>query len=165
MKNEKHLLVVVGEGGHSTQCLRLVDLLGPERYRFSYVLEDEDKLSEQQIRVPGPVFRVIRPSCVSKRKILPDALKFARCSLQAAAIVLRLRPDAVVSVGPAVAVPVSLVAKLAGAKVIYLESASRTQGLSLTGKLMSRLADLFFVQWEEILPLAPRRAIFAGRLL
>lgn len=159
-----HLLVVVGEGGHSAQCLRLVDLLGPDAYRYSYILENRDRVSEGKIRAPGPIYRVVRPSCVISRRLLPDALKFIWCTLQSAWVLLRTRPDVVISVGPAVAVPVSLVAKLLRKKVIYLESASRTQGLSLTGRLMGYLADLFFVQWEEVLPVAPRRAIFAGRL-
>lgn len=160
-----HLAVVVGEGGHAAQCLRLVSLMGAEDYRFSYILETPDRLTEQQIEVPGPVYRVIRPSVVSDRHVLADTLKSIWCALQSLVILLRARPDAVVSVGPAVAVPVALVAKLLGKKVIFIESESRTRGLSATGRIMQYLADLFFVQWEEVLPVAPRGAIFAGRLL
>jgi beta-1,4-N-acetylglucosaminyltransferase len=60
-------------------------------------------------------------------------------------------------------VAASLVAKLVGASVIYVESLSRVRRLSLTGRLMRPLADLYFVQWEELRPAAPR-AVFAGRL-
>jgi len=139
--------------------------MADENYRYSYVLENEDMITEHQIRIPGPVYRIPRPSSVINRRVVPDTLKFVWCSLRAAFILMRLRPAAIVSVGPAVAVPVSLIGKLLCRKIIYIESASRTQSLSLTGRIMGHLADLFFVQWEEVLRVAPRHAIYAGRLL
>ena len=157
-----HVLAVLGEGGHTKQCLRLIDLLGTTDYRYSYVLVVEDKLSEAQIRVPGPVYRVVRPGCVMSarwQRVLTVPLSI----FQAAAVLRRARPDAVITAGPGVALPVCLMAKLMGTKVIFVESCSRVRELSLTGKLMRYLADLFFVQWEELLPAVPG-AVFAGRL-
>ena len=146
------------------ECLHLVDLLGTDAYRYSYIIQSTDPLSESQIRVPGPVYRVIRPSYIKQRRIVRDTLKFALCTLQATAILVRARPDAVISTGPAVAVPVCLAAKVVGAAIVFIETGSRVRRLSTTGKIMRHLADLFFVQWEELLPAAPRGAIFAGRL-
>jgi UDP-N-acetylglucosamine:LPS N-acetylglucosamine transferase len=60
-------------------------------------------------------------------------------------------------------VPVSLVGKALGAKVIHVESASRVRRLSLTGRILYPVADLFFVQWEGLRERYPR-AIYAGRL-
>jgi len=128
------------------------------------VLEASDPFSEQQIRVPGRVHRVVRPSYVKERRIICDSLKFGWCVLQGGAILLRTRPDAVITTGPALAVPVSLVAKLLGVRIFFIETGSRIHRLSATGRIMRYLADLFFVQWEDLLPAAPRRARFAGRL-
>ncbi|KZK42839.1 hypothetical protein AM2_2498 [Lactococcus cremoris] len=36
------------------------------------------------------------------------------------------------------------------AKVIFIESYARTETLSLTGKLVYRLSDLFIVQWPDL---------------
>jgi beta-1,4-N-acetylglucosaminyltransferase len=159
-----HVVVVIGEGGHSKECLRLVDLMGQENYQFTYILESQDQISRSQLRVPGPVHRVVRPTCVVKRHPIRDSLKLLWCALQAAAVLIRARPDALVSTGPAVVVPVSLVAKLLGARIFYVETGSRIHTLSTTGKIMRHIADHFFVQWEELLPAAPPGAIFAGRL-
>jgi UDP-N-acetylglucosamine:LPS N-acetylglucosamine transferase len=76
---------------------------------------------------------------------------------------LRARPDAVLTTGPAVAVPVCLMARLLGVSVVFVETGSRIHGLSSTGRFMRRIASLYFVQWEDLRPLVPR-AIFAGRL-
>ena len=54
------LLVVLGEGGHSTELLNLVDLLG-DRYEYHYVISKQDKLSADQLRIEGPIYRLLRP--------------------------------------------------------------------------------------------------------
>ena len=46
-------------------------------------------------------------------------------------------------------------------KVIFIESFARVDGSSLTGKLMKKVADLYIVQWEELLQFVPN-AIYGG---
>lgn len=50
--------------------------------------------------------------------------------------------------------------------VVYVESIARVQKLSLTGVILyrARLADAFFVQWEELAKKLPR-ALYMGRLM
>jgi UDP-N-acetylglucosamine:LPS N-acetylglucosamine transferase len=78
-------------------------------------------------------------------------------------VVRRRRPDAILSTGAALAVPFFLIGKLHGARLIYVESLTRIERLSLTGRLVYPLADAFFVQWPEAAQ--GKRARFAGRLL
>jgi beta-1,4-N-acetylglucosaminyltransferase len=156
------LLVVLGEGGHTAQTLRLLQLLGPG-FRYIYVISRSDEISARKITIPGPIHRLTRPR--AKDDGLPTAAWHLGVSLlEAAWLVLRCRPDAVVGCGPAVQVPPAFFAKLLGAKIIFIESASRVSELSLTGKIMLRLADRFFVQWEPLQRRYPRTT-FAGRLL
>ena len=51
-------------------------------------------------------------------------------------------------------------------RVAYVESIARVYRLSLTGKILNRtrLADAFFVQWEDLRGAYPR-ATYAGRLM
>lgn len=155
------ILAVLGEGGHTKEMVHLVELLGQE-YEFGYVLVADDDLSETKITVAGPVFRVIRPR--DKAHNLPnDARKVLLCAWQAWRVVGRFRPSAMIATGPSVAVPVALVCKLLGVKVIFVETGSRVTALSATGRIMYRLADLFLVQWEPLLEKYPK-AVYAGRL-
>jgi beta-1,4-N-acetylglucosaminyltransferase len=156
------LLIVLGEGGHTKQMLNLVDLLG-DAYEYHYVMSDQDNLSADQIRRPGPVYRVTRPRGKHTGWV-NAAFRTVLAGIQSIRILLRVRPDAVISAGPAIAVPVSLVGKLVGAQVIFIESSSRIRRPSLTGRIMYRWADLFFVQWPQLKEEMPR-AIYAGRLV
>lgn len=160
------VLVVLGEGGHTRQMLQLLDQLGPA-YDYHYLLAAEDQLSQGKIRLPGPVYRVGRPR--SKVKAHTDSLPVAawhtlHSLAQLLPILRRVRPQAVLANGPSLAVPAALLGKLLGARIIYVESASRVQRMSTSGRLVYPFADLFIVQWPD-LQTRYRKAIYAGRLL
>lgn len=156
-----HFCLVLGEGGHTKEMVRLAELLGPE-FRYSYILVRDDQVSAGKITIPGPIHRVIRPRDKAHNPVR-DAMKTALCVLQTLVILARMRPDAVLSTGPGVAVPALFAAKLLRRKVVFVETAARIHRLSTTGRLVYRFADLFFVQWEELLQSCPK-AIYAGRL-
>jgi beta-1,4-N-acetylglucosaminyltransferase len=72
------------------------------------------------------------------------------------------RPDAVLSTGAALAVPFFIIGKLHRRRCVYVESLTRTESLSLSGRLVYPLADAFFVQWPNA---ARRRARYTGSIL
>ena len=69
--------------------------------------------------------------------------------LVAARTLRRADPDAVVSTGAALAVPFMVLARLTGRRAVYVESFTRTEGLSLSGRMVYPFASEFFVQWPE----------------
>ena len=157
----KTLLIALGEGGHTKEMLTLVDMLGGD-FAYGYLLVADDEVSAAKIRRPGPLYRVRRPR--DKQHNLPlDILKALHSAQQALRALRAFRPVAVLSSGPAVAVPVCLLARFLGIKVIFVETASRVTALSLTGRIMYRVAHLFFVQWPELAQRYPK-AVYAGRL-
>jgi UDP-N-acetylglucosamine:LPS N-acetylglucosamine transferase len=160
---KKHIMLLLGEGGHTKEMLRLAELLGDE-YTYSYTMVQDDEVSAAKITMPGRIYRVIRPRDKAHNAAL-DTLKTLLCALQAFAILLRARPVAVISTGPSVAVPVFAAAKLLSCRVIFIETGSRLHALSTTGRIVYKygLADVFMVQWQELLAGAPK-AIYAGRL-
>lgn len=59
--------------------------------------------------------------------------------------------------------PICLLGKISHRKIIYIESFARVDESSLTGKLMRSVADLYIVQWEELLKKVPG-AIYGGSI-
>lgn len=155
-------LVVLGEGGHTKELLALIDLLG-DGYEYGYLVIHDDKVSENKIKIPGPVFRVVRPR-YKKLHLFKDILNTLRCFWESSLVLWRFRPEVVLSSGPAVAVPVSVLSRLSTIRVVFIETGSRVESLSLTGKIIYRFAHLFFVQWPGLTKRYPK-AIYAGRLL
>ena len=156
------LLVVLGEGGHTTELLNLVDLLG-DVYDYHYVISKEDNLSASRIRYPGPIYTLTRPRG-KHTGALSSVCRTFLAGAESLRVLLRVRPVAILSTGPAIAVPVSVIGKLLGAHVVFVETGSRVRSLSLTGRIMYRWADLFFVQWPQLAERLPK-AVYAGRLV
>ena len=63
--------------------------------------------------------------------------------------VRRRDPQVILSTGAGLAVPFFLVGKLLRRRLVYVESLTRTEALSLSGRLVYPLADSFFVQWPR----------------
>jgi len=155
------IMVALGEGGHTKETLTLVDMLGDD-LDYGYLIVQDDEVSERKIRRSGPVYYVLRPRD-KEHRLLHDIIKTLRSAWDSWRALDQFRPDAVLSSGPSVAVPVCVLARLSGRKVIFVETGSRITALSLTGRIMYHVAHLFFVQWPELRKRYPR-AIYAGRL-
>ena len=76
-------------------------------------------------------------------------------------IVRQEKPDLIISTGASVAVGFAFAAKVLNVRFIYIESISRSQDLSVSGKLVYPLSDSFYVQWPDLAQ-KYRKAIFKG---
>lgn len=76
-------------------------------------------------------------------------------------IFLKEKPDIVISTGVLAVIPICLIAKIARRKVIYIESFAKISTPTMTGKLIYKIADQFYVQWEPMKKIFPK-AIYLG---
>ncbi len=79
-----------------------------------------------------------------------DVLAFLKNLPSVFRIVLTEKPELVVSTGASLAVGFAIASKLLGIKFIYIESISRAQELSLSGKIVYPLCHEFYVQWPNL---------------
>jgi beta-1,4-N-acetylglucosaminyltransferase len=79
-------------------------------------------------------------------------------------VVRRERPDAILSTGAGLAVPFFVVGRLLRCRTVYVESVTRTETISLSGRLVYPLASRFFVQWPEVAE-QRRRAEYVGSVM
>ena len=85
-------------------------------------------------------------------------------AVQAAYHVLTKRPRVVITTGAGITIPtVYFAKKLLGAKVIFINSAADVTSASRTPLWIERYADLFLVQWEELMDIFPN-AVCTGPL-
>jgi UDP-N-acetylglucosamine:LPS N-acetylglucosamine transferase len=91
--------------------------------------------------------------------------RMAKAFVSALLILSREGPDVVLSTGSEIAIPFLWIGKLVGAKTVYVESWCRIRTRSGTGPLVYPVADLFLVQWPEVLNLYGPKARYEGGLL
>lgn len=77
------------------------------------------------------------------------------------AICLVERPDVVVCTGVLSTIPLCLLCKMFGKKLVFIESYAKVKTPTLTGKLLYHFAGRFYVQWQELLEFYPK-AIHVG---
>ena len=65
-------------------------------------------------------------------------------------------PAIVVSTGSYIAVPLFIMAKLYGAKTVFIESNAMVYNKTTTGRLVEKLSDKIYVQWPEMLKVYPQ---------
>lgn len=93
-----------------------------------------------------------------------DPFKYLVNIWQSFWLVMKHRPELVISTGAGMVVPTCMIASLLGAKLVFIETAARVNTPSRTGKFLYRFADKFYVQWEPLLKVYPR-AKYGGVLL
>jgi beta-1,4-N-acetylglucosaminyltransferase len=149
----KTAILVCSPGGHLQQMLSLEPAWGDcERTWVSLRAADSEQLlaDENVVWASGPTNRSLT--------------KLVRNAILAWRVLRTVRPDAVLSTGAALAVPFLLLGRLFGARVVYVESFTRTEGLSMAGKMVYPFVSAFFVQWPTTAPDRPK-AQYVGSIL
>lgn len=95
------------------------------------------------------------------RKEKTFLIKFIILFIESLKILLEEKPDCIISTGALATFPICLLGKMMGKKIVYIESFARVDEPSLTGKLMYHIADLFIVQWKEMMEFYPN-AVYGG---
>lgn len=136
-------------GGHLTELLQLEKAwLGKKHFFVSDFRGNAIELSKKE--------KVVFVECPRR-----NPLKLAKNFLQGLAVLLKEKPDVIISTGADTAIPICLLGKLFFKKIIFIESFCRVKEPSLSGKIMYGITDAFFVQWKENLKFFPK-AKFAG---
>ncbi len=134
----KKILAVASPGGHWTQLLRLRPAFAGHEVVFATTRADS------RGEVPGYRFRR-----------LPDANRNSRWRLllllvATLLVVLRERPDVVISTGAAPGYFAIRFARYLGARTLWLESIANAEEPSLATRLVRPYADLMLTQWPHM---------------
>ncbi|MGF7119188.1 PssD/Cps14F family polysaccharide biosynthesis glycosyltransferase [Methanobacterium oryzae] len=139
------------EGGHLSELLRILDAFKEEEIFFVTVKEK----STIDLRDISKVYFI--PNGPKERKILGINIHFFLIGIYyfyliwpCLNILIKESPNVVVSTGGQATLTLSYLAKLFKIKIIYVESLTRIQELSMTGRLVYPISDLFLVQWKSL---------------
>lgn len=141
MESDKKMKIcfAASSGGHYEQLMMLKPLM--EEYDSFVVTEQTDYSAKAKGEKTYYMSQVNRREKDLVWKMLKNAWK----SLQ---IYKKEKPDVVICTGVLAMIPMCLIAKMAGKKLIYIESFAKVTSPTETGKLLYKFADQFYVQWE-----------------
>lgn len=141
------VLAVASGGGHWVQLCRLVPAW--DGCAVTYVTTEPGFRPEIEAMAvargqPRPGFHVVIE--VNRWQ----KLRLIRSLLQIAFILLRVRPDVVVTTGAAPGFIALRLARLMGARTVWIDSIANADELSLSGKMAGKHCDLWLTQWEHL---------------
>lgn len=153
MVNKNKVCLAASSGGHLTQLLKIADCFS-ENEKFVVTTSE---IVKEKLNYLGRVYCI--GECNHEQPI--KCLKVLKKCLR---ILKTEKPDIVVSTGAAGGCMICAMAKLMRSKVIWIDSITNVQRLSLSGQIVRMFADLFLVQWPE-LTLKYKRVEYVGALI
>jgi UDP-N-acetylglucosamine:LPS N-acetylglucosamine transferase len=147
----KRILAVASGGGHWVQLMRLRPAF--EGHAVSYVTVDQAYATD----LDGERLYVVPDSNLTSK------FGLLRTALAVFWVVLRVRPDVVLSTGAAPGWFSLVFGRWFGARTVWLDSIANAERLSKSGAQAGRYADLWLTQWPELAQ--PDGPEFAGSVL
>jgi len=148
------ICLVCSAGGHLVEMARLKNCYS----RYPHFFLTFKRIDTAGLTKTEKVFFVDDPA--------RNPINFLRCLFQSARVILKERPEVVISTGGGIAVPPAYIAKLfLGSKIIYIESFCRIEEPSLSGKFVYPISDLFLVQWPGLIKRYGENAKYWGAVI
>jgi UDP-N-acetylglucosamine:LPS N-acetylglucosamine transferase len=148
------ICVVCSAGGHLLESFKLLPAI--KKYDFFYFtfFVEHLKTTLEKYRT----YFTINPrrNPLKYPKVIYDSLK----------VLLKERPNVIVSTGAGITVPICIIGKiLFRTKLIYIDCSAQVYKPSYTGRVLYWFSDLFFVQWKYLKHVYGKKAIYGGLLI
>ena len=154
----KKVLFISSTGGHLDELLQLKPLF--EKYEYNIITE-KDKSNINLKDEYGKKLYFLPYG--TRAKLFSYIFKYFFLCLKTIYLYFKIRPKVIVTTGTHTAGPMCILGKIFGSKIVYIETFANTSKKTATGRLIYPIADLFIVQWEEMLKLYPK-AVYGGRI-
>ena len=158
MEKKKRVLFISSTGGHLNELLQLSPLF--EKYD-SYIITEKDKANENLKQTYGE--RLYFLPYGTRAKLFTYIFKYLFLCFKTLYLYAKIRPKVIVTTGTHTAGPICILGKIFGSKIVYIETFANTNRKTATGRLLYPIADLFIVQWEEMLKIYPK-AVYGGSI-
>lgn len=153
---KKKVLFISSTGGHFSEMSQLFSLL--DNYDY-YIITEKTKSS---VRLKEKYNKKIGFLMYgSKDHLVLYIFKFIINCFKSIYYYIKIRPRYIITTGTHTAVPICYFGKLFKTKIIFIETFANRETKTLSGKLIYPIANLFIVQWKEMLKLYPK-AIYGG---
>lgn len=152
MKELKKICFIASTGGHFDQLMMLKPIMDKH---YSFIITE--KTAYQSVEDGRKTYYLKQVNRQEKTWVF----KMIVNTIYSFEIFAKEKPDVVISTGALATIPMCLIAKGFRKKFIFIESFAKITTPTLTGKLVYKFADQFYVQWEDMIKVYPK-AIYKG---
>lgn len=157
--SKKRVMFISSVGGHFNELLKLKSLFN--KYDYSIVTENSKNKKYLKNKYKSKIHFLIYGT---KSHFLVYPFKLLVNCFISLFLYIKIRPKYIITTGAHTAGPMCCIGKIFGSKIIYIETFANINNKTMTGKLIYKFADLFIVQWENMLKLYPK-AVYGGWII
>jgi len=151
MEKLKKVLFISSTGGHLNELLQLSPLF--EKYNY-HIITEKDKMTIGLKDKYGDKISYLPYG--TRKKLFRYIFVYMFLCIKTIYLYFKIRPKYIITTGTHTAGPICYLGKLFGSKIIYIETFANRNRKTATGKLIYPIADLFIVQWKDMLKLYPK---------
>lgn len=137
----KKICFISSSGGHFEQLMMLRPLM--DKYK-AFIVTEKTKYSVKTNETP---FYYLKQINRQEIKFIPYMILN---TIKTVCIFTKEKPDVIISTGALATIPMCVIAKIFRKKIIFIESFAKINSPTLTGRLVYKFADQFYVQWDEM---------------
>lgn len=144
LKNERVIRICVGAsvGGHMNQLLKLLEKSHNWPKHSLFCVTTLEALAEKLAK-RGPVYVIGECNRQHPLRVIGVFVRSLR-------VVMKERPDVVITTGSLPLAIFCISAKFFGAKIVWIDSIANIERFSLSGRMVLHFADLFLTQWPAL---------------
>lgn len=147
----KKVLFISSTGGHLNELMQLKPLFEKYDYR---IITEKDKANIPLKQKYGKKLFFLPYG--TRAKLFTYIFKYIALCFKTIYLYIRINPKVIITTGTHTAGPMCIIGKIFGSKIVYIETFANINKKTATGKLIYPIADLFIVQWKEMLKLYPK---------
>ena len=155
----KRVMFISSTGGHFNELMKLEPLF--KNYKVTIVTESSS--NKKKLKNEYKKYNIHFLLKKSKYKIVSLFNLFINCFISLFYFV-KYRPKYIVTTGAHTAGPMCCIGKIFRSKIIFIETMANINTPTKTGRIIYKFADLFIVQWEEMLKVYPK-AVYGGWII
>jgi beta-1,4-N-acetylglucosaminyltransferase len=147
------ICLVCSHGGHLTEMLQLLNAFREHKIFFvTYYSKRAENLAKTHKTY---LLKNIGRNPLRMFMSLPFVIRILKLE----------KPNLIISTGSEIAIPFFYLAKLFSIKTLFIESCCRINTPSSTGRMVYFMADVFLVQWRQLMDYYGRKAEYWGSIL
>lgn len=154
---KKRVIFISSTGGHFSELMELKSIF--DSYDYHLITEKTPSTISLKDEYKKRMHYLIFGTRVKK---VTYFFKTVLNTIKSLYYFIKIRPKAIVTTGTHTAMPMCIIGKLFGAKIIFIETYANVYTPTGSGKFIYKFADKFIVQWEDMLKVYPKATYIGG---
>ena len=154
---KKKVIFISSTGGHFSELMMLKPIF--ENYDYHLITEKTASTISLKEEYKERMHYLVYGTRVKR---ITYFFKTTWNTIKSLGLFIKIRPKAIVTTGTHTAMPMCIIGKLLGAKIVFIETYANVFTPTGSGKFIYKFADEFIVQWEDMLQVYPEATCLGG---